>query len=223
MEINKKPLTKRQSDVLNFIKNCISKESLPPTIQNICHKFGFASTNGVSEILKVLELKGYIKRISKGAGRGIIVIGEIEKQIESHQDEIFKDDNIKYLNIIGKGNAENPLSVFMNSIGQIAIDERHFNASGILFAAKVSDNGMNKYGIAKDDIAIIKQSNLAYIENGLTLALVNDQTIIRELIVNENDFELRASEKGYPKIKFIKNEDGIEILGKVIGLIKSFE
>lgn len=223
MNTMKKPLTKRQSDVLTFIKSCILNDSLPPTIQDICHKFGFASTNGVSEILKALEAKGHIRRKSKGAGRGILLIGSQEENSILNKNENTKDVNIKYLSIIGEGNAENPMSIFINSKGQIAIDNRFIETNGITFAFKVNDNGMDKIGISKGDIAILKQISLDNVKNGLVLAIVNDQTMLRELNLNLENYELRAYEKGYPKIRFTKNEESIAIVGKVIGLIKRFE
>lgn len=222
MEIVKKPLTKRQSDVLTFIKNCIVKDNLPPTIQDICHKFGFASTNGVSEILKALETKGHIKRKAKGAGRGLLLIGENDKQNDSNKSGAIKDDNIRYINIVGEGNAENPMSIFMNIQGQIAVDKRFIDTSGIVFAFKVKDNSMGKNGITKGDIAILKQINFGNNDIGIVLALVHDQSIIRELITIDDLLELRASEKGYPKIKYQKGDESISLIGKLIGLIKKY-
>ena len=67
---NPKPLTARQSQVLEFIRYFIDDRGYPPTIREIGPQLGMTSYNGVVCHLLMLEKKGYITREEK-LSRGI--------------------------------------------------------------------------------------------------------------------------------------------------------
>ena len=54
-------LTKRQEDVLTFIKKYSAEHGYPPSIREICLGVGLNSTATVFVHVKNLESKGYIK------------------------------------------------------------------------------------------------------------------------------------------------------------------
>lgn len=58
----KSSLTPRQNEIYDFIKNTIRAKFTPPTIKEIMLNFKLKSTNGVNDVLNVLEHKGYIIR-----------------------------------------------------------------------------------------------------------------------------------------------------------------
>jgi len=212
-------LTKRQSDVLYFIKQYITENKIPPSIKDICMKFGFASTNAVYEILQTLEKKGHITRGPKGTSRGIVLLGEFKQKTttQATPDPLY----IKQLTIIGEGNASNPLSVFMQSRGQLAVDTRVFSITSKqqYFAAVVPDDAVSPEGIKQNDYTIVAQSNTAH-HGDIVIALMNDQTIIRTFYKKGKETELVASSKGYPKIKLSTKDTSIVILGIVKGVIR---
>jgi repressor LexA len=213
-------LTKRQGDVLYFLKKRIQSEGMPPTIQEICTEFGFASTNGVSEILKALEKKGFLKRIAKGSSRGIQLTEPVQK-IQQTTSQNSAPSFLKNVTIIGSGTAENPLSVFLSPEGQIAIDTRFYNFSGQLFAAIIPDDSMRDDGLFKNDTAIVIQNTQP--ESGKTVvALVHDQTYFRKLLKTSSGIELHASAKGFPKMKFEDGDPSLAILGEVVGILRKF-
>lgn len=53
--------TKRQDEVLDFIKWHISDKGWAPTYREICEKLGFGSTAAAHNHLLALEKKGYVK------------------------------------------------------------------------------------------------------------------------------------------------------------------
>jgi repressor LexA len=90
-----RPLTERQNQILEFIRDYISKNLKPPTIREICEEFKFKSTNAVYSILKSLEKKGYIEKVN-GKSRNIIP-----------KDIMFKEENdIKEIPLISKFNSK---------------------------------------------------------------------------------------------------------------------
>ena len=62
MVMKQSVLTKRQAEILNFIKTHIQFSGFPPTISEIQGQFSFKSPNAVQEHLKALVRKGQIRR-----------------------------------------------------------------------------------------------------------------------------------------------------------------
>ena len=74
-------LTPRQSEILDFIKQCLEDNGFPPTRAEIAQQLGFKSPNAAEEHLKALARKGAIE-MTPGASRGIRIPG-----FEPHSQE----------------------------------------------------------------------------------------------------------------------------------------
>ena len=57
-----KALTPRQTEVLNYIKDCINTRGCPPTMREIADEFNIASTNAINDHVRALERKGALTR-----------------------------------------------------------------------------------------------------------------------------------------------------------------
>src|SRR3972149_6976041 len=60
-------LTARQKQIYDFIVKAMREKGYAPSIHEIGRRFKIASTNGVSDHLKALEKKGYLRRVGKRA------------------------------------------------------------------------------------------------------------------------------------------------------------
>ena len=78
-------LTPRQKTIYEFVLKTIREKGYAPSIQEIGIRFKIASTNGVSDHLKALERKGYIRRIGK---RAIEVLSALGKPVLTATPEI---------------------------------------------------------------------------------------------------------------------------------------
>ena len=67
------PLTDTQRRVLKFLGNYLSENGYPPSRQDVCKEFGYASLNAAQTVLTALQKKGWIKLIPN-VSRGIRVI-----------------------------------------------------------------------------------------------------------------------------------------------------
>ncbi len=63
-------LTKRQAQVLAFLKSFAGANGYPPTRVEIAQRFGFRSPNAAQEHLAAIERKGHI-HLMTGISRGI--------------------------------------------------------------------------------------------------------------------------------------------------------
>jgi repressor LexA len=202
-----RPLTERQNQILEFIRDYISKNLKPPTVREICEEFKFKSTNAVYSILKSLEKKGYIKKVN-GKSRNIIP-----------KDIMFKEENdIKEIPLLSKFNSKNPLLMFTNLIGTVKIDAKMFDHPSS-FAVIVPDDGMQKAGIFKNDIAIIKQDTK--IENGdIVFAVTGNNAFIRYFKSEHGKIYLVPSARGYETLSFNEDDKNLWIGGKVSLIIR---
>ena len=65
-----KNLTKRQTEIFNYIKDEIENNGYPPTRSEISKTFGFKSPNAAEDHLKALKKKGVLD-LAAGTSRGI--------------------------------------------------------------------------------------------------------------------------------------------------------
>ena len=94
--MEKKALTKRQNDILNYIKSFIKENGYSPSIRELCKGLSMSSTASVYDQLKKIEEKGYIKK-SKVKFRSIEIIDEENTNIiyikmsDNILDDIYKE------------------------------------------------------------------------------------------------------------------------------------
>src|SRR5262245_3754235 len=69
-------LTYRQKQSYDFLLKSIREKGYAPSIPEIGARFKIASTNGVSDHLKALEKKGYIRRVGKRAIEVLSAVGK---------------------------------------------------------------------------------------------------------------------------------------------------
>lgn len=61
------PLTRRQKEILGFLKDFLDGHGYSPTLQEIAKHFHLSSLNGVYKHLVALERRGFIRRLSNQA------------------------------------------------------------------------------------------------------------------------------------------------------------
>lgn len=60
--MEERPISKKQEEILNYIKNEILERGFPPAVREICQAVGLKSTSSVHSHLESLERNGYIRR-----------------------------------------------------------------------------------------------------------------------------------------------------------------
>ena len=97
-----KPLSKRQSEVLDIIAAMTRESGCSPTIRELGERLGLRSTCTVQRYLEVLERKGYLRRLP-GKARRITLLGDWSSANTVHviggQISSFRDRN--YVRIEG--------------------------------------------------------------------------------------------------------------------------
>mgnify|MGYP001617212388 CR=1 FL=1 len=93
------PLTKRQGDILEYIRQQIDNHQMVPSLMEIGHRFRISSPNGVRSHVLALEKKGYIKRPADKA-RSIQLMtpapGLIARLVTSAKRKLWEKQNYYY-------------------------------------------------------------------------------------------------------------------------------
>ena len=198
-------LTPRQKEIYDFLLKTIREKGYAPSIPEIGAKFKIASTNGVSDHLKALEKKGYIRRVGK---RAIEVFSTLGKPMLTAVREI---------QILGRVSAGKPFLSEENVEGLLTIPNDM--ASGKLFALQVKGDSMIDAGILEGDRVIVKQQGT--VENGeIVCALIEGEATLKRFYKKNGVITLKAENEKYPPITVSQGE--FRIVGKVVGLMRKF-
>ncbi|MDP2604895.1 MAG: transcriptional repressor LexA [Deltaproteobacteria bacterium] len=198
-------LTARQKEIYDFLLRSIREKGYAPSIHEIGARFKIASTNGVSDHLKALEKKGYIRRVGK---RAIEVLSALGEPILSA---------VRDIPIVGRVPAGKPFLSEENSEGLLTIPSDM--GSGKLFALQVKGDSMIDAGIMDGDRVIVKQQGAA--ENGeIVCALIEGEATLKRFYKKTGVVTLKAENEKYAPITVSKGE--FRIVGRVVGLTRKF-
>ncbi|TFH05243.1 MAG: transcriptional repressor LexA [Spirochaetales bacterium] len=199
-----KAITKRQSEVLDYIKTFIGSRHFPPTIREISEQFSI-SVKGAYDHVKALEKKAFI-RLDNNRSRTIEVLG----------DDSSSDRTVE-VPILGNVAAGIPLMAEENRDGSVRVPVDYLH-SGEHFALNVTGDSMKDAGIMDGDIGVFRQQQVA--NNGdIVVAMVDDAVTLKRFFKEKNRVRLQAENPAYPPI-FTQN---VRVLGKLAHLIRNYE
>jgi repressor LexA len=197
-------LTKRQNEVLSFIRDFLDENSYSPTLEEIADHFGLASLNGVHKHLTVLEERGFIHRLSNRA-RSI---------------EVIKHDDIDYRSVplLGVIAAGHPIEA-VSSSEFVSIPEQLLTR-GNNYVLRVEGESMIEEQITDGDLIIVEERSFAH--NGETVvALIDGENTTLKRYYREGKFiRLQPANPDFSPI-FIE-ENRLRIQGVVVGLMRKY-
>jgi len=198
-------LTSRQKAIYDFLLKTIREKGFAPSIAEIGRQFKIASTNGVSEHLKALEKKGYIRRVGK---RAFEVVNALGKAVLTATREVP---------MVGRVPAGKPFLSEENIEGVLTIPDDM--GSGKLFALEVKGDSMIGAGIMDGDRVVVKQQGTA--ENGeIVCAVIEGEATLKRFFKQDGVVTLKAENEKYSPITVSEGE--FRIAGRVVGLLRKF-
>ncbi|MFM1682588.1 transcriptional repressor LexA [Aeromonas salmonicida] len=157
-----KPLTPRQTEVLELIKVNMSETGMPPTRAEIAQKLGFKSANAAEEHLKALAKKGVIE-IMPGTSRGIRLLIEEEAVLEETG-----------LPLIGKVAAGEPILAQEHIESHYQVDPALFHPRAD-FLLRVQGMSMKNIGILDGDLLAVHKTQ--EVRNGQVVVARLDEDV----------------------------------------------
>ena len=209
MNNNFNNLTKRQQEILTFIKKFIAEHGYPPAIREICKGVGLSSPATVFVHLKHLEEMGLIRKTSSKF-RTIEVIGPNEYAN-------VKEDVIK-VPLLGKITAGSPIEAIENPGEYFDLPVSLVPNKEEIFTLKVSGESMINAGILDGDIVIVQRQNVAR-NKDIVVAMTSENEVTLKTFYKEQTHIRLQPENDTMKPIILPN---CTILGKAIGLYRKF-
>jgi repressor LexA len=208
-------LSPRQNDVLSFVAQTIERRGLPPSYREIGDALGIASTNGVSDHVKALVKKGYLRKIEGapgGVARGI--------QLTSKAKSLYSTDEMVYVPLVGHVAAGQPILAEEHHERTLAFDASLFKPGGASFALKVRGESMIEEGIHDGDYVIVRQQSTA--RNGdIVVALVEGEATVKYYFHEGERIRLEPANSAMSPI-FVGADQETLIQGIVAGVFRVY-
>ncbi len=175
----KKP-TKRQKQILRYIRDTLNSGRPAPTVREISEHFGFASTRSVRDHLAALERKGCIIRTPRKARA--ISLPENRQMAEG----------LSYIPVYGRISAGIPVSETQHQDNVITLDIESLGVKKTknMFALKVMGDSMTGRGIFDGDIIIFDPEKKP--EHGdVVAALIDKESTVKTLVKRDGRIFLK--------------------------------
>jgi repressor LexA len=203
-------LTERQQEIMDFILKEVKQKGYPPSVREIGEAVGLSSSSSVHAQLEKLEQLGYLRRDpTKPRAIEVLYSGS-----DSYTDRLFKD--MINVPIVGAVTAGEPILAEQNIQDYFPIP-KDFTRTEDVFMLRVKGESMINAGIFDGDLVIVNRDATA--NNGeIVVALLDDHATVKRFYKEQNHIRLQPENDQYEPI--IAND--VQILGKVIGLVRKF-
>ena len=200
-------ISKKQSEILEYMKNEILNRGFPPSVREICEAVNLKSTSSVHSHLETLEKNGYIRR-DPTKPRAIEIV-----------DDNFNLVRRETVNVpfIGKVAAGEPLLAVQNVEGYFPIPSEYMPNKQTFMLVVQGDSMINAGIFSGDYVVVEKQENA---ENGdKVVALVEDSATIKTFYKEKDHIRLQP-ENDFMDPIVISPDQQFQVLGKVIGVFR---
>ena len=197
------PLTERQRAVLEFIRDFVREQGLPPTVREIGEHFGL-DPHAAHDHLKALERKGYLKRDSSKA-RSLRLV------------EALEEGAVQQVPVLGRVQAGLPLLAVENVEGSLPVAQDWLGGAEAFFLNVKGDSMVGAH-IQDGDYVLVRRQEVA--EDGdIVVALLGDEATVKRFHQRGGAVVLQPENPAMAPIE-VRGEDRFRILGRVIGVLR---
>ncbi|KKO48473.1 LexA family transcriptional regulator [Arsukibacterium sp. MJ3] len=201
-----RPLTPRQAEILQLIKDYQAATGMPPTRAEIANQLGFKSANAAEEHLKALAKKGVLEMMP-GTSRGIRLVDD------------GNDPQQLGLPLIGKVAAGQPILAAEHVQNHYKIDAHLFKPHAD-FLLKVQGMSMQDIGILDGDLLAVHKTTEAQ-PGQVIVARVDDNVTVKRFQRDGHQVLLLPENKDFSVIKVDLRQQQFAIEGLAVGVIRN--
>ena len=200
----KGPISDKQAQILEYIKDQIMEKGYPPAVREICEAVHLKSTSSVHSHLATLEKRGYIRR-DPTKPRAIEICDDNFQMLRTETAS---------LPVVGRVAAGEPILAEQNIESYFPVPAEYV-PRGESFVLKVHGTSMINAGIMDGDYIFVNSCRNA--ENGeIIVALIDDSATVKRFYNEDCHIRLQPEND---EMEPIIVED-CQILGKVFGVYR---
>ncbi len=197
-----KTLTKRQKEVLDFVRKFVNKKGYPPTLEEVGKKLKVSAVSTVHQHIATLIEKGFLQKS-----------GNYTRDID-----VSKPQPMIKIPLLGTIAAGQPIEAIQDK-EIIAVPKNKIPASADVYALRVVGNSMVDENINDGDVVLVKQQATA--DNGQkVVALIDDhEATLKKFYKEKGHIRLQPANKNMEPLIFRNGRD-ITIQGIVLDVIR---
>jgi repressor LexA len=196
-------LTKRQQEIFDFVRRYVGEHGYPPTVRDIGHAVGLASSSTVHAHLANLEKAGVLRR-DPTKPRAIEVLRDKAKQAVGPGA----------LPLVGQVAAGQPVLADENIEEYVPVPGIAGGDDGE-FVLRVKGDSMKDAGILEGDFVIVRRQETAG-DGDIVVALVGEEATVKRFFREEDHVRLQPENAS---MEPIRTRDA-QVLGRVVGLCR---
>ena len=199
-------ITKKQQEILDYIKDEILSKGYPPAVREICEAVNLKSTSSVHSHLETLEKNGYIRR-DPTKPRAIEICDDSFQMVRTEMVS---------MPVIGQVAAGQPILAQQNIDSYFPVPADRV-LKGESFILNVKGDSMINAGILNGDQILVNVCNTA--NNGdIVVALIDDSATVKTFYKENGHIRLQPENDTMEPIIV----EDCQILGKVFGVLRFF-
>ncbi len=199
-------ITKKQQEILDYIKDEILSKGYPPAVREICEAVNLKSTSSVHSHLETLEKNGYIRR-DPTKPRAIEICDDSFQMVRTEMVS---------MPVIGQVAAGQPILAQQNIDSYFPVPADRV-PKGESFILNVKGDSMINAGILNGDQILVNVCNTA--NNGdIVVALIDDSATVKTFYKENGHIRLQPENDTMEPIIV----EDCQILGKVFGVLRFF-
>jgi len=200
-------LTKRQKEILDFLRDFLDERGYSPSFEEIAGRFGYSSLATVHEHLENLRHKGYIRK-GYNESRSVELVPE------------QRDDLVVSLPLLGRVAAGAPIEAIRNE-QPVEVPAAMLRRGGENYVLRVEGDSMIDEQIREGDLIVVNSRRTA--NNGeMVVALVDGESATVKKYYREPAGRIRLQPANTTMAPMVYPEQSVAIQGIVVGLIRSY-
>ena len=227
-------LTRKQLELLDFIKQRLDRDGVPPSFDEMKDALDLRSKSGIHRLITALEERGFIRRLAHRARALEIVKLPEAMEKPGFSPRVIQGDRVDpprgatpiegvyatELPVMGRIAAGVPIEAISHVSHHIAVPGSMLSGKGQHYALEVKGDSMIDAGINDGDVVVIREQSTA--ENGdIVVALVEDaEATLKRFRRKGSMISLEAANPAYETR--VLPDHLVKVQGRLVGLIRSY-
>jgi repressor LexA len=206
-------LSKRQQQVLEYIRETVNDRGYPPSVREIGDAVGLSSPSSVHSQLSALVEMGMITR-DPTKPRAIVVV---ESQAQKTSTPAI-DDRLREIPLLGRIAAGAPI-LAAEHVEEVMPLPVSLVGNGPVFLLEVKGDSMIDAGIHEGDLVAIHSQDEARDGEIVAVLVDDDEATVKRLRREDGKVILESENPAYEPMVFT---DGVKLIGKVVSVLRRY-